>query len=67
MFEIQKESYDELKICLKELIEKVSNVDNITIDDKNFKIEFYLAADYKTREKNFWTIYLNIPEENFKK
>ncbi len=47
MFEIQKENYDELKICLKELIEKVSNVDNITIDDKNFKIEFYLAADYK--------------------
>ena len=47
MFEIKSESYVELKSCLNELLELLSNVDKIEINAKTYDIDFYLGSDYK--------------------
>ena len=47
VFEIVKESYDELKSCFAELIPMLKNIETFKIDDNIFKIEFYLAGDLK--------------------
>ena len=40
IFKVTSENYDTLKTALKELIEELSKIKEITIDEKVFKIEF---------------------------
>ena len=47
VYEIIKEDYNELKSCFAELIPILRNIKTFEIDDKIFKIEFYLAGDLK--------------------
>ena len=47
MFEIKSENYDDLQICLKEILEMLANVDKVEICGKMFGIEYYLGSDYK--------------------
>ena len=47
VFEIIKESYEELLSCFSELIPILKDIKEFQIDDKIFIIEFYLAGDLK--------------------
>ena len=47
MFEIKSENYGDLKNCLNELLELLSNVDKIEINAKTYDIDFFLGSDYK--------------------
>jgi hypothetical protein len=46
-FEIEKESYDNVKESLKELLILLENVKNIKIKEQTYKITFFLGCDYK--------------------
>jgi len=47
VFEIVKESYEELLTCFAEIIPILRTIKTFQIDDKIFNIEFYLAGDMK--------------------
>ena len=47
IFEMKEESYDELKVGLKEILLSLENVNSIEINGKMYKIEFYLGGDLK--------------------
>ena len=47
IFKVTSENYDTLKTALKELIEELSKIKEITIDEKVFKIEFTQRCDLK--------------------
>ena len=46
-FHIRKECYDDLKIALKELAEKLSELKEIELDGIIYQIEFFLGGDLK--------------------
>ena len=47
VFEIIKESYEELKICFAELIPMLKSIEIFQINEEKFFIEFLLAGDLK--------------------
>lgn len=47
IFEVLKESHEELRISLKEIIESLENFNSITLNNIEHKIEFYLGGDLK--------------------
>ena len=47
MFEIKKENYSELSVCLKEIFELIEKVKAIKVLGKKYKLEYYLGGDYK--------------------
>jgi len=44
---IKSENYENIKACLKEIIEIIENFKTITIDGKEFKIDSYAGGDLK--------------------
>jgi hypothetical protein len=47
MFQINGETYDQLKFCLKEILEQVKEIESINIDGKVFAIKKCFAGDLK--------------------
>ena len=47
IFEMKEESYYELKISLKEILASLGNFNFLSLNDKNYKIKFYLGGDLK--------------------
>ena len=47
LFKVKSECYDELKISLTELNEALSLLQTITLDGKEYKIEYWLGGDLK--------------------
>ncbi len=46
-FWIRTESYDDIKIALKEICDELKDLESIEIDEQKFKLEFYLGGDLK--------------------
>jgi len=46
MFEIQKENYKEVKESCIDLLNILQNITSVKINEKEFKIEYFLSADY---------------------
>ena len=47
LFHMQKESYDEVKESLAQVVSQLSKLTEITIDDKSYNINYYLGGDLK--------------------
>lgn len=47
IFEIESENYASVTECFKELIEEIANLNTIIVDDKELKIVYYYAGDWK--------------------
>jgi len=47
LFEMQEESYNELNISLKEILASLEDFNFLSLNDKNYKIKFYLGGDLK--------------------
>ena len=47
MFEVKAENYNTLKIALKEIIEKIEQINKITIEEKVFDIKWTQGGDLK--------------------
>lgn len=41
------ESYDAMKLCLRDIVQDVRALDTIHVFGRNFKVEFYLGGDWK--------------------
>lgn len=46
-FKIDKEDYNEIKNSLKEILDMIRNLKNITFENKTYKIEYFLGGDLK--------------------
>jgi len=46
-FEITKEEYEQIKLCLKQLLKLLENTKVIKLHNLNYNIIFYLGCDYK--------------------
>jgi len=47
IFEMKEESYYELKISLKEILASLEDFNFLSLNNKNYKIKFYLGGDLK--------------------
>ena len=47
MFEIEAEKYESVKLSLKELLEEIKAINEVTIFSKKYKIQFILGGDLK--------------------
>jgi hypothetical protein len=48
MFKIEKEDYETLKLCLKNIFDKLKHIKTIQIDNKMYKIEHFNGEDMKS-------------------
>ena len=46
-FWIRTESYDDIKIALKEICGELKDLESVNIDEQKFTLEFYLGGDLK--------------------
>ncbi len=47
LFNLKTENYEELQICLKEIVEQLSSLTEVTVDEQTFQIVFHLGGDLK--------------------
>ena len=47
MFEIESENYDNVKSALKDLLQELKTINEITINGKTYKIKFVFGGDLK--------------------
>ena len=47
MFEIEYEGYDQLRIALEKMLQKLSSIYSINLNGKSFKTKFFLGGDLK--------------------
>jgi hypothetical protein len=47
MFEVAKEDYGEISACLNDILLLLENLKSITINGKEFKLEYFFSSDYK--------------------
>jgi hypothetical protein len=59
MFEIEYENYDQIKISLENMLEKIKEIKEIDINGTMYKVKFYLGGDLK-----FLAIVLGIKAAN---